>query len=100
MGYDARGLEFPVFEANIFLPDVVTPRQLIFGIPILSVVAALPIIYWLPAVGFALAAGRGMAGWGNNRQRKRMERELRLFGQKVAKLSPGARSFQRITRRH
>lgn len=74
--YDKRGLECPYYEANRLLPRRVTTRQMIFCWPTLVLLLVLPLVWVVPAVGFALAVGSFRATYLNQRWARFLKADL------------------------
>lgn len=74
--YDKRGLECPYYEANPLLPRRVTQRTMIFSWPTLVHILMLPVIWFVPAVGYLLGLGSLRASYSNLRWNRFLKADL------------------------
>lgn len=75
--YESRGLDFPCREGNIFLSHASSPAQLVFSLPTLVSLLAIPLIWFLPGIGFGLGVGRFLVGASNLNLANQMGADLK-----------------------
>jgi hypothetical protein len=60
--YERRNLSFPIYETNRFLANAKSPWQIVFSVATLATVLAIPLVWYIPGLGFGVGIGRLMAG--------------------------------------
>ncbi len=75
--YESRGLDFPCREGNILLAHASSPAQLIFSLPTLVSLLAIPLIWLLPGIGFGMGVGRLLVGVSNLSLARQMRTDLK-----------------------
>jgi hypothetical protein len=75
--YENRGLDFPCREGNILLSHASSPAQLVFSLPTLVSLLAIPLIWLLPGIGFGMGVGRLLVGVSNLSLARQMRTDLK-----------------------
>lgn len=82
--FDARDLNFPFREANPLLSDIPSLRELIWGKPSLLAVVTGIVTFFVPLVGWGVAASLFAVSLNNNRNRQHALYQLRLYDSLIA----------------